>query len=85
MMSNLKTKEAYAYGYAYVGSFLAVSGWLLGLIGAFIGLRRFQTFGKEKEKDDDDDAAANANMPTDMPPMADVPGMPSAAPPAMPS
>jgi len=25
--------RAYAYGYAYVGSFVAVFGWLIGLIG----------------------------------------------------
>jgi len=86
MFSNLKVKEAYAYGYAYVGSFVAVFGWLIGLIGAFLGFRRWQTFGKEKEKDEDDDAAAasaNANMPTDLPGMG-APGMPP-APPAMPS
>mmetsp|Transcript_64896 Transcript_64896/g.79399 ORF Transcript_64896/g.79399 Transcript_64896/m.79399 type:complete len:290 (-) Transcript_64896:99-968(-) len=83
MMSNLKMKEAYAYGYAYVGSYIALVGWILGLIGGFIAFRRFQTFGKEKEKDDEDEPAANANMPSDMPAMGAMPGMPPTGPPAM--
>lgn len=77
---TLKTKEAYAYGYAYVGSYLAVIGWVFGLIGALLAWRRFSNFGKEKEKDEDEDtSAANAAMPSDLPGMA--PGM---APPGMP-
>ncbi|CAE7668079.1 unnamed protein product [Symbiodinium pilosum] len=70
--------RAYAYGYSYVGSYLAVSG-----VGC--AWRRWNTFGQEKEDEEEDAAAtANANLPTDpaagMPPGA--PGMPG--PPPMP-
>mmetsp|Transcript_404 Transcript_404/g.794 ORF Transcript_404/g.794 Transcript_404/m.794 type:complete len:292 (-) Transcript_404:101-976(-) len=84
MFTTLKTKEAYAYAYSYFGSWLAMSGNFLALIGIACAWRRWSKFGEDKEEDDD--AAANANLPTDPAPMSSMPpgaaplGMPPAAP-----
>ncbi|CAE7619582.1 unnamed protein product [Symbiodinium natans] len=83
MFHTFKTKEAYAYAYSYIGSYIAVTGDFLALIGIVCAWRRWSKFGQDKD-DDEGDAAANASMPTDpmagMPP-GGAPGMPPPMPP----
>ncbi|CAE7196788.1 hypothetical protein AK812_SmicGene19100 [Symbiodinium microadriaticum] len=83
MFHTFKAKEAYAYGYAYVGSYIAVSAFSFASLGVLCAWRRWAKFGQDKD-DEEDTAAANASLPTDpmagMPP-GGAPGMPPPMPP----
>ncbi|CAJ1359173.1 unnamed protein product [Effrenium voratum] len=80
MFATFKVQEAYAYGYAYFGSYVAVTGYFFALICALLAWRRWNQFGKEK--DEEEDTSKNADMPTD--PMASMPPGAPGAPPGMP-
>ncbi|CAE7629477.1 unnamed protein product, partial [Symbiodinium sp. CCMP2456] len=58
---------AYAYGYAYVGSYIAVSAFSFASLGAMLRVlcawRRWAVFGQDKDEEEDT-AAANASLPT---------------------